>query len=823
MVEVDFYLMDIDSVNDEEGKAVIRLFGKTLNNERIVVLDKNFKPYFFLIIKKYSDDFKKLVETAYVEKGENKYYVEKVLKVKRKYLGKEIEALKVYVNNPASISYVKEVLEGLENVYGSKEVDIQFYKRYLIDKNITPLTLCRASGEVSKSENDNIDFIIDAERIEEVSVEDNLKNPRVLAFDIEAYITEHNYPKVVKDPIIMISFYGNDGFSKVLVAKKFKTDKKYIESFNSEEEILIRFKEIIKEYKPDYLVGYFSDEFDMPYIVSRAKKYNLRLDLGLDNSIVKISKRGFTGSAKIKGLIHLDIFKFISKTMVSSLQTDSLNLDSVARELIGEGKIEVDIEELGEIWKKGGKELERFCEYNLNDSVITTKVFLKLLPNLNELTKLVGQPVHEVCRMSYGQLVENYLMRRLKEFNEIYPNKPTLDEIRRRRFERYAGAFVFEPEPGFYRNIAVLDFKSLYPSLFVAYNVCISSLNDEKDGYETPDIDKGKEKVKYYFSSKEEGFIPVILRDLITRRNRIKEIMDKEKRDLALEARSYALKTLANAAYGYTGFFGARWYCKECAEGVTALGRKYLQDLIDEARKKDFHVIYADTDSVFIDLETRSKKDVISFLKEINRTFPSLIELELEDFYPMGIFVSKKSEVGGAKKRYALLTRDNDIKIRGFETVRRNWSYIAKETQRKVFELILKENSKEKALEFVKKVISDIKNKKINIKLMVIKTQLQKSLSSYDQIGPHVAIARKMKMKGFNVEAGSIIRYVVTEGKGMIRDRAKLLSECSDKEYDANYYINNQILPGVERIFEILGYKKEDLLDSGQYNLKRFM
>ena len=133
------------------------------------------------------------------------------------------------------------------------------------------------------------------------------------------------------------------------------------------------------------------------------------MDLGVDNSIIKIDKKGM-GSAKIKGIVHLDIFKFIAKTMGESLQTDYLDLNSVANELLGKGKVSVDIEALSYIEEN----IIDYFKYALNDSILTYEIFEKLLPNLNELSKIINQPIYDVCRMSYGQLVENYLIYKAK-------------------------------------------------------------------------------------------------------------------------------------------------------------------------------------------------------------------------------------------------------------------------------------------------------------------------------------------------------------------------------------------------------------------------
>jgi DNA polymerase I len=293
---------------------------------------------------------------------------------------------------------------------------------------------------------------------------------------------------------------------------------------------------------------------------------------------------------------------------------------------------------------------------------------------------------------------------------------------------------------------------------------------------------------------------------------RIKEMM-KEKKDDMLEARSESLKLLANSFYGYLGFFGARWYCVECARSVTAYGRYYISKVINEASSQGFEVVYSDTDSIFLTLKGKSHKDAKMFAEKINEDLPGLMELEFEDFYPAGIFVSAKAGPYGAKKKYALLKKDGTLKITGFETVRRNWSAIAKIVQETSLNIILKEGDVKKAMDYVREIIKQLREKKIPNKDVTIFVQLQKELSSYAAISPHVAVARRLRAQGQDVGPGSMIRFIVTAGKGIIRERAKLPEEIEEGDYDAEYYINHQVVPAVERIFNVLGHNKEELTE----------
>ena len=430
------------------------------------------------------------------------------------------------------------------------------------------------------------------------------------------------------------------------------------------------------------------------------------------------------------------------------------------------------------------------------------------------MVKITGLTIYDVNRMGFSQLIEWYLLRQAPNFNEIAPNKPTNDEVLKRRLQTYKGAFVFKPKPGLYNNIVVFDYRSLYPTIIGSHNISPGTINCDccqEDATPVPTEDNKK----IWFCNKRKGFIPTIIEDLINRRTRIKEIIKNQmdEKFAILDARQNSLKLLANSFYGYLGFFMARWYSIECAQATTAFGRHYVNQVIEKAEKSGFKVIYGDTDSTFQTLNGKTKEDAMKFTEKINEDLPGLMELEFEGFYPSGIFVSAKVGAFGAKKKYALVDENNILKIKGFESVRRNWSSIAKETQEKVLEIILKEHDNEKALEYVKKVIDDLRNKKIPLEKVIIHTQLQKEISEYDARGPHVAVAQRLKNKGIAIGPGSMIKFIVTQGSDIIRNRSKLPEEIKEGDYDSDYYLHHQVIPAVERIFDVLGYRKEDLLE----------
>ena len=145
----------------------------------------------------------------------------------------------------------------------------------------------------------------------------------------------------------------------------------------------------------------------------------------------------------------------------------------------------------------------------------------------------------------------------------------------------------------------------------------------------------------------------------------------------------------------------------------------FIKSIIEKINKEGYQVIYSDTDSISFLQNNKTKAQVFKFLEELNSELPGIMELELEDFYKRGIWVTKRTGEFGAKKKYALIDYNNKLKIRGFETVRRDWCNLARETQNKVLKLILEDGNEKKAVEFLRGIVKDVKERKIDLKKII--------------------------------------------------------------------------------------------------------
>jgi DNA polymerase I/DNA polymerase-2 len=798
---MNFFVLDADYIV-EGGKTKIRIWGKDEKGRNGVLFFEE-KPYFFVLPKKIEEALFDIQEIL----TKNKIKIEKIEKTTMKLNGKEREFLKIVCKKPADTQNIRNIIKVLEEKRGGRgsiieeyEYAINFYRKFLIEKGIDGCCWIKFEGKKINT-NYNVDFSIECQKIE-VLEEISIPQLKILAFDIET--VERKGEK----EIVMASFFGKN-FKKVLTSQKANYEK-WVEVLKDEKEILEKIVEIFQNENPDIVLTYYGDSFDFQVLDQRCQKNKVKLIISRDKKETKFAKRAKISAARFNGIVHVDLFNFIQNILSPNLQTEVLTLDSVVSEILGDKKIEMDYQQLLESWKKG-KNLEKLAEYCLKDSELTFRLGEILLPQIFEISRTVGQILFDVSRMTYGQLVEWYLSKKAIQNKEIIPNQPKFEEIQKRREETYVGGFVKEPISGIHEKIAVLDFRSLYPSLIVSFNISPETLNCDcckNDGFLVPELN-------YWFCKKTEGFIPSVLKEIIEKRAKLKEKLKNIEKDSfeykILNNRQYALKIIANATYGYFGFPGSKWYSKECAESCTAFGRNLIKQTIEEAESQNFLVIYADTDSVFLKKSGDIKKEVKEFLEKINKKFPETLELELQGFYQRGIFI-EKGTFGTAKKRYALIDEEGNLLIRGLETVRRDWCNLAKEVQRKVLEFVLKENDVEKAKNYVKEVIRNLKKQEISLNQLIIYEELTKPIEEYKLISPHVIAAKKLKEKGIEVGEGQVIMFVIQKGIGSISQRAQPVEFAKLEEIDLDYYIGHQILPAAMRVLKILGVKEKDLI-----------
>ncbi|XP_025896491.1 DNA polymerase zeta catalytic subunit [Nothoprocta perdicaria] len=469
---------------------------------------------------------------------------------------------------------------------------------------------------------------------------------------------------------------------------------------------------------------------------------------------------------------------------------------------------------------------------------------LDLIGRTSEMARLFGiQFLHVLTRGSQYR-VESMMLRIAKPMNFI-PVTPSIQQRAQMRSPQCI-PLIMEPESRFYSNaVLVLDFQSLYPSIVIAYNYCFSTClghvenlgkyDEFKFGCTSlrvppdllyqirQDITVSPSGVAFVKPSVRKGVLPSMLEEILKTRVMVKQSMRAYRHDRAvtrmLEARQRGLKFIANVTFGYTAAnFSGRMPCVELGDSIVHKARETLEraiKLVNDTKKWGAHVVYGDTDSMFVLLKGATKEQSFKIGQEIaeavTATNPKPVKLKFEKVYLPCVLQTKKRYVGYMYE--TLEQKDPVFDAKGIETVRRDSCPAVS----KILECSIK-------LLFETRDISQIKQYVQNqcLKLLEGKASMQDFIFAKEYRGstaykpgscvPALEITRRLLAHDRRSEprVGERVPYVVVCGLPglpliqLVRRPAEVLQD-PNLRLNATYYITKQILPPLARIFSLIG------------------
>jgi DNA polymerase I len=778
-VKITFWLLDVN-YEVKNHKPEIWLWGIDDKNRRVLIIDQKFTTYFY-IMPEEGENPEKIMEKIWSQKKEYPNII-RMEALEKKYFGKPVKVVKVYCRDPDSLPKYAKSLQKIDGVKECLEDDIRYSMRYLIDNDVAPcgwheIEVEKMEGEERKAQVDEV-YLASSfpKRIEK----EETPKLRVLGFSMICY-SPKGTPKPEKNPVAIISLATNEGDVKQFVTKD-SDDKATIESF----------VKYVQTFDPDIIVGYGTNQQDLPYLVARSRKH------GINFSIDRAGTEPHTsvyGHMSITGRINIDFYDFSDELPEVKVKT----LENIA-DYLGVMKLEekthIEEIELPTYWENSQKH-SALLRFSSENTKCVMGIADAMLDFAIQLSNLVGLPLDHVGTAAVGFRVEWFLIREAYKINELVPKRIE------RPYIPYAGAIVLEPKPGIHENIAVLDFKAMYPNIMITYNVSPDTYVSPKDPVPKEGVHVAPE-VNHKFRREPAGFYKKVISHLISVRDEIrlklKELKPQTPAYRVLDARQRAVKIITNASYGYTGWIGARWYIKPVAEAATAWGRYTILNTIEMAKKNGIEVVYGDTDSVFV---KHDAEKIEKFSKEISEKLG--LEIKPEKTYVRILFTE-------AKKRYCGLLPNGQLDIVGLEVIRGDWAAVAKNVQEKILEIILREQMPQKAVEFVQQFITDLQEKKVPYKDLIIWKTLTKKVEEYAVKAAHVEAAKQLMKEGLELTIGDKVGYVIVVGSGKLYEKAKPYTLATYDDVDINYYVSNQVLPAATRILSMFGIKEEQLL-----------
>ncbi|MFZ8830441.1 MAG: DNA-directed DNA polymerase [Candidatus Aenigmatarchaeota archaeon] len=832
-MKVSFQVLDVDYIM-VNSLPTVRIFGKTKEGQSICVLYDRYLPYFYFIPARKKEEIEAILKKEFGGLIAGMEEVERYEPIG--YRENKTKMIKIFLTDPSKVPKVREFILSKELSKGIFEADILFKYRFLTDFNIFGMRWYSVEGREIKTNGIKTERVILMESIDEEDYQFNAPF-KILSLDIETTAKEGK-PNPEKDRVILISLSFNPPYkgknSLVLVAKPTKVNGD-TQVFIDEKSMLEELIKIIDSYDPDFIVGYNINSFDLPFLYVRFKENKIFPSLGRSNDKPLLSKKLKEDNYRnhILGRVVVDVYEIVKELSEKGLiRLKRYSLDDVGKALVGEGKVEIKHSEIVKIFEENDVDkMLKLIEYARKDATLTLRIFLekRLIEKYIELSKVCGLLLQDVLDEGEAARVESLLLREFNKREFVLPNKPDNKEMLRRKEERevrgFKGATVLEPKVGLYTTpIIYLDFKSMYPTIFINFNICPTTwVIDEREN-----VIVSPYGAKFVKSEIRRGIIPQIVEFLINERDKVKKEMEREKdeeRRFLLDAKQEALKRVANAFYGYTGYIRGRLYVLDLANSITSYGRYFIENTkkLVEKTSKYWEVIYGDTDSIMVKVNANDIEEAFKVGEEIERiindSYQGKIKVKIESVFKSFLIVAKKRYVGISVEKEGDKIKEK-IVMKGIETVRKDWCGLTEKVLSKVLEVLLKEGNIEKATAYVREVIKNLEEGKVDIEDLIITKGISRRLDEYKGIQPHVELVKKI-MKRSPEKApmvGDRVDFVIVAGPELISKRAEDPEYVLEKglKIDAKYYIENQILPPVERIFEALGIKRSALLSNGR-------
>ncbi|MFP3346066.1 MAG: DNA polymerase II [Sulfolobaceae archaeon] len=775
----DFFILDF-SYDVIDNIPVIFIWAIDTEGQRTVLLEKNFRPYFYVVVDEKEVDYI-IEEIKKLSKSGSP--ITNIIPIKgKKLFGQPVTVLRIETLIPAYVRIYRDEVLKVKGVKQVLEADIRFYMRYSIDKDIKPFHWIKAEVEEVGNTNFRVNKVYEIKNIKEQYV-GSIPKLRKLSFSIQVY-SKQGSPNPRKDPIVVIAVKTEDSV------------KQFVASDSDDKQIIKEFVAFFQDYDPDIVYGFNTNSFDIQYLLERAHSKGLKLDIG--RRVNGEPSQGVYGHYSMTGRLNVDLAGFVNS--VSEVKIKTLeNICDYLGIVKKEDRVNLEWYEIPKMWEDKDKK-NKVIQYVADNARSVYLLGESFLPFAIELTRITGLPLDQLSMASVGYRVEWLLMRESNKYNELIPNKEE------RTGESYEGGLVISPIQGIHENVIVLDFSSMYPSIMIKHNVGPDTLvkGECNDCWVSP--------IGHKFRKEPPGLYKFVLENLVKERreikSKLKETKDEYEKRL-LDERQKALKVMANAFYGYMGWINARWYSREGAEAVTAWGRSIISDAAKIATEHGFKVIYGDTDSIFI----KGNGDINKLQEMISQKFG--IEIKVDKVYRRVLFTE-------SKKRYAGITEDGRIDIVGFEAIRGDWCELAREVQRNVIEIILRTGKVDDAVRYVRKTVLSLRRGEFKIEDLIIWKGLDKDVNEYAITAPHVVAAKKAIKAGYLVTKGSKIGYVIVKGTNKLSERAEPYFLVKDNSrIDISYYVDNQIIPSAMHVLKVFGIK-EDSLKSGGTDILSF-
>ena len=774
---------------------------------------------------------------------------------------------KVEVPQPWMITSGPNIRKILKESWEVSSADILFERRLLLDYDLGPhISACGEvlwAGErapIEVRDDDTGDRTVAAGRIAEAGGSGLYPTDMVVSCTLEDLAKVDPF----RTPFVSFSFDLETSIqsNRILCAAAVidRGGERSEHTFQGDEgDIMEGLTSLVHSEDPDIITGYNIDNFDLPRMEERAdvlagrSKMEATTLFGWGRVPMLQSeakpRRLFPSRRQnrvwdIAGRIPLDAWWQARQTLRPQRESLSYVSKLLWPEDEDKHKLDIDASQMDREWAERPEEVLEYC---VRDTILPLDILdrLQSVARKEALASVSLTTVETASTGTTSQWIDSLVIRLADRSDVAVPT--TISGPRRR--DQIAGGYVHEVDAGISPWVVVLDFKSMYPSIMIANNICSTTLvrdDTTDDSYSVSPTTQ----TRYLSKENRVGLVPHLLEQLMQSRDRHKAAL-AEARATGDEAEAflqdqlqYAVKILMNSFYGVFASSFYRFTHPDLGASITEWARHNIRGIIAQVEEDGHEVVYSDTDSIFVrspvdkqapikrpedEDESLSewegaKRDALQFGERLADRFTREgAELEFET--ALSAFFSH-----GAKKRYVgrVVWPREEMLIRGYEVRRTDSFALLTRTMTDMFEMIL-DGEEWAAVEMTKSVIDDIKARRTDVADLVISRSCKGTLRRdgsvdftkvYDNPDglPYVRAAKERIRRGLPFTPGMKVGYIVTNAKSSpMTVEPWLVDEIGEKapKYDPDYYAR-RLAKSLGRITEAFGWSETELLSGSR-------
>ncbi len=484
--------------------------------------------------------------------------------------------------------------------------------------------------------------------------------------------------------------------------------------------LLVNLRAILERHDPDLLLTTWGDTWLLPRLLEQAEALNLPLPLNRDPRL---------------GIIHRKERSYFTYGQVIH-RGQQIHLS---------GR-----------WHIDGHNAMLFHDYGME--------------GIFELARVTALPVQTVARVSPGSGISAMQMLTALRLGVLVPWHKQQAEHPKTALELMRadqGGLVYQPTIGLHRDVAEIDFISMYPSIMARFNISPETVGTERPTAElVPELGMIVDRAH-------PGLVPQTLAPLLEKRLALKarqiSLPAWDPRRCSDKARASAHKWLLVTCFGYLGYKNARFGRIEAHEAVTAYGREALLRAKEAAEDLGFEVLHMYVDGLWVRKPGASQvADFQPVLDEIlQRTG---LPIALDGIYRWVAFLpSRLDERVPVANRYFGVFQDGSLKLRGIEVRRRDTPAYIAEMQMELLELLSRAREPQDVLpEVVKRLnrrVAALRCGKVPPQELLVAQKLSRELVEYRSPSPVARAVRQLEAAGKTVRPGQCVRFVYLRGQ----------------------------------------------------------